>query len=130
MRLSFLLAILPSVLGAPKAKRDAPAPLYMVEDASVAIADKYIVKFKEDSSIASAGDRISILAESADYVYTGGALDGFAGSLDADTLEELRANPDVSHTLHPKQPPPPHNLERHAQQIRMLTTSLHPGRVH
>lgn len=95
MRLSVLLAILPVVLGAPTTKRDEPAPLHVAKEGSTAIPGKYIVKFKPGSNLAAPENKMSIMAESADHVYTG-VMQGFAGSLDEAAVQELRNHPDVS----------------------------------
>ncbi|ATY58476.1 ase T precursor [Cordyceps militaris] len=94
MRLSLLLAILPVALAAPATKRDEPAPLHAAAVESAAIPGKYIVKFKKGS--ASADNRMHIMAEHAEHVYTN-VMQGFAGSLDAETLKALRNHPDVEY---------------------------------
>lgn len=95
MRLSVLLAILPAVLAAPAAKRDAPAPLIVGRDADALIANKYIVKFKDASALSSLEDSLSILSETPDHVFNS-AFRGFSGTLDEETLNALRDHPDVS----------------------------------
>lgn len=97
MRLSVLLAILPVVLGAPTTtKRATPAPVLIPRgDDSNLIADKYIVKFREGSSLASVEDAVTILSEGADHIFHH-AFQGFSGTLDKETLEALREHPDVS----------------------------------
>ena len=94
MRLSVLLALLPAVLGAPT-KRSEPAPLLVPRgDANTLIADKYIVKFKDDSSLSILESAVSILSEAPEHVYEN-TIRGFSATLDAETLEALRDHPDV-----------------------------------
>ncbi|KAM3523933.1 hypothetical protein NHJ13051_004835, partial [Beauveria bassiana] len=86
---SLLLALLPIVLAAPAVQRAEPAPLHAAKDSSAAIPGKYIVKYKAGSK----PDDASIMAESADYVYSD-VMHGFAGSLDEAAVQELRSHPD------------------------------------
>ncbi|KAM3468981.1 hypothetical protein MY5147_007436, partial [Beauveria neobassiana] len=85
---SLLLALLPIVLAAPTVQRAEPAPLHAAKDSSAAIPGKYIVKYKAGSK-----PDASIMAESADYVYSD-VMHGFAGSLDEAAVQELRSHPD------------------------------------
>lgn len=95
MRLNVLLSILPLVLAAPpQAKRSESAPLHAPETSDL-IAGKYIVKFKDASSLSSLDDAMNLLSEAPEHVYTE-AFNGFSGSLDEATLEALRQHPDVS----------------------------------
>lgn len=94
MRLSVLLAILPAVLAAP-AKRSEPAPLLVPRgDDTTLIADKYIVKFKENSSLSILESAMSVLSDAPDHVYEN-TFQGFSSTLDAETLDALRDHPDV-----------------------------------
>lgn len=98
MRLN-TLTLLPLAAAHPWAKRAEPAPLVTSEniDESDIIADQYIVKFKDDASIAAAIDgAVSILSVTPDHVYAE-AINGFAATLDKDTLEALREHPDVDY---------------------------------
>lgn len=98
MRLN-TLTLLPLAAAHPWAKRAEPAPLVTSEniDESDIIADQYIVKFKDDASIAAAVDgAVSILSVTPDHVYSD-AISGFAATLDKDTLEALREHPDVEY---------------------------------
>ncbi|KAM3508136.1 hypothetical protein MY11210_006861 [Beauveria gryllotalpidicola] len=91
---SLLLALLPVVLAVPTAQRAEPAPLHAAKDSSAAIPGKYIVKYKSGVSVSDG--RLSIMAESADYVYSD-VMRGFAGSLEESAVEELRNHPDVEY---------------------------------
>ncbi|KAM3466687.1 hypothetical protein NHJ6243_000742 [Beauveria neobassiana] len=112
---SLLLALLPIVLAAPTVQRAEPAPLHAAKDSSAAIPGKYIVKYKAGSK-----PDASIMAESADYVYSD-VMHGFAGSLDEAAVQELRSHPDVEYieqdsvvslSAFTTQPNPPWGLAR------------------
>lgn len=92
MRFSVLAAALPAVLAVP-AKRSEPAPLRVPSNSEL-IADKYIVKFKDGVSVASADGAMSAMSQDADQVYDT-LFRGFAGTLDAETLKTLRDHPEV-----------------------------------
>lgn len=98
MRLSVLLALLPLALGAPVAdaveERSEPAPL--LEARGALVADKYIVKLKEGSSLAALDTTMRKLTGEADHVYKN-VFKGFAASLDEKMLQILRSHPDVRH---------------------------------
>lgn len=95
MRLSVLLAILPLAIAAPNAvKRDAPALLIKAQSGAEVIADNYIVKLRDGSALAAVEGAMSLLAVPAEAVYKN-VFYGFAGALDAETLEMLRNHPDV-----------------------------------
>ncbi|KAK5988202.1 Cuticle-degrading protease [Cladobotryum mycophilum] len=97
MRLSVLLSILPLVAAAPATeKRAVPAPLITPSNEHGLIADKYIVKFKDGSSLQAVDEAVSSLVSNADHVYQN-VFRGFAGTLDATTLEALRNHPDVDY---------------------------------
>lgn len=95
MRLSVLLSLLPLALAAP-AQRSAPAPLLVPEGKEI-IADQYIVKFKEGSSLSALDSDVTIQSaiENATHVYAQ-VFNGFATTLDAKGLEALRNHPEVS----------------------------------
>ncbi|KAF1739461.1 Cuticle-degrading protease [Beauveria bassiana] len=112
---SLLLALLPIVLAAPTVQRAEPAPLHAAKDSSAAIPGKYIVKYKAGSK-----PDASIMAESADYIYSD-VMHGFAGSLDEAAVQELRSHPDVEYieqdsvvslSAFTTQPNPPWGLAR------------------
>lgn len=98
MRLNVLLAILPMAMAAPQAKRSEPAPVLTPRtEASNLVADKYIVKFKEQTGLAAVDDAItSILSSAPDHVYHA-AFQGFSATLDEGTLKALRDHPDVDY---------------------------------
>nr|ACV71862.1 subtilisin-like protease Pr1A [Metarhizium lepidiotae] len=95
MHLSALLTLLPAVLAAPATigGRAEPAPLFTPQAESI-IADKYIVKFKDDIARIATDDAVSALTSKADFVYEH-AFKGFAGSLTKEELKTLRAHPGV-----------------------------------
>lgn len=96
MRLSVLLSLLPVVLGAPATeRRSEPAPLIATATQHGLIADQYIVKFKEGSSLQAVDDALINIASEAHHVYEH-VFRGFAGKFDKETLELLRSHPDVS----------------------------------
>jgi len=96
MRLNVLLAILPMVLAAPQAKRSEPAPLLTPKSDDL-VANKYIVKFKDETALAAVDDAItSILSTAPDAVYSS-LFQGFAAELDEETLKALRDHPDVDY---------------------------------
>lgn len=97
MRLSFLLSLLPLVAASPAGKRAEPAPVLSArgENKDV-IADKYIVKFKEGSSLARLEEAFELLDEKPATVYSEGVFLGFAGKMSGLALEAIRNHPDVS----------------------------------
>lgn len=98
MRLNVLLALLPMALAAPQTKRAEPAPVLTPRtEASNLVADKYIVKFKDDTAFASVDDAISsMLSGTPDHVFHA-AFQGFSATLDKATLKALRDHPDVDY---------------------------------
>ncbi|KAG9251336.1 cephalosporin C acetylhydrolase [Emericellopsis atlantica] len=97
MRSATLLALLPLALAAPSmTKRESPAPLIVPRDADV-VKDKFIVKFKDDiMSTNAVGAAIASIKADADYQYSK-AFRGFAATLTADELENLRNDPTVDY---------------------------------
>lgn len=87
MRFSTILAFAPLALGAP-------APFFNVTHAGQIVPDKYIVKFKDEVSLSARDETLSILTTDADHVYSD-VFNGFAATLDADTLGLLRDHPNV-----------------------------------
>lgn len=99
MRLDIPLALLPLAAAHPWAKRAEPAPLLVDNniDESEIIADKYIVRFRDGASFTSAvDDAVAILSSVPDHVYSS-TINGFAATLDKETLEALRDHPDVDY---------------------------------
>lgn len=94
MKLSMILAIVPAVLAAPAAERDEAAPLLVPRGTKQLIPGKYIVKFKDNVSIASVDKTISALTKKADHVYSN-TFRGFAGQLSAKDVKTLRDRHDV-----------------------------------
>ena len=75
------------------------APLYTPEEVDLIIADKYIIKLKNESNLLTLAKsrRNSIwnkALEKADHVYDG-IFNGFAAKLDAVTLKQFREHPEV-----------------------------------
>ena len=100
MQLLALLALVPAVLAGPAAftKRAEPAPL-LTPQAKNIIADKYIVKFKNDPASISSDRTINDFTSKADFVY-GATFHGFAGSLTKNELKLLRDHPNVRFQRH------------------------------
>ncbi|KAL6800757.1 subtilisin-like protein [Trichoderma sp. SZMC 28013] len=97
MRLSVLLSLLPMVLAAPATeKRSEPAPLLIPTTKHGLVADQYIVKFKEGSSLQAVDEALTKIASNAHHVYQH-VFKGFAATLDQETLEVLRSHPDVEY---------------------------------
>ncbi|KAM0664717.1 hypothetical protein ACQRIU_006575 [Beauveria bassiana] len=98
MRLSFLLSLLPLVAASPAGKRAEPAPILSARsETKDIIADKYIVKFKEGSSLAGLEEAFESVGEKPDTVYSEGVFIGFAGKMSSLTLEAVRQHPDVEY---------------------------------
>ncbi|KKP06357.1 proteinase T [Trichoderma harzianum] len=97
MRLSVLLSLLPMVLAAPATeKRATPAPLLTPTSKHGLVADQYIVKFKDGSSLQAVDETLTKIASDAHHVYQH-VFKGFAATLDQETLEALRSHPDVEY---------------------------------
>ncbi|KAL6825142.1 subtilisin-like protein [Trichoderma camerunense] len=97
MRLSVLLSLLPMVLAAPATeKRATPAPLLTPTSKHGLVADQYIVKFKDGSSLQAVDETLTKIASDAHHVYQH-VFKGFAATLDQETLEVLRSHPDVEY---------------------------------
>ncbi|KAI6783456.1 uncharacterized protein J7T54_005485 [Emericellopsis cladophorae] len=100
MRSATLLALLPLALAAPSmTKRESPAPLLVPRGADV-VQDKFIVKFRDDIlSTNAVGAAIASIKADADYQYAK-AFRGFAATLTAEELENLRNDPTVDYIEH------------------------------
>ncbi|KAK4662874.1 hypothetical protein QC763_602420 [Podospora pseudopauciseta] len=84
-----LLALLPAVLAVP-------APLIQPRDPSAKlIPGKYIVKFKDDSSDVLISKALG--GRKPDYLYKSKGFKGFAGALDAASLDKIRGLPGVEY---------------------------------
>lgn len=84
------------VLAAPATeKRATPAPLLVPTSKHGLVADQYIVKFKDGSSLQAVDETLTKIASDAHHVYQH-VFKGFAATLDQETLEVLRSHPDVS----------------------------------
>ncbi|OAA58175.1 oryzin precursor [Cordyceps fumosorosea ARSEF 2679] len=98
MQLSLLLALLPFAAAVPTAKRSEPAPLVVPRGISQdkIVADEYIVKFKKGCSLATVEEAVKKLPNGTDRVFRE-VFKGFAGRLDAETLQLIRDHPDVEY---------------------------------
>ncbi|KAI1082518.1 proteinase T-like protein [Whalleya microplaca] len=94
MRAFTVLSLLPFVLAAP-AKRAEPAPLLTPRGVDELIAGKYIVKLKDDASVAKLDDAMAALSSVPEFVYKAGNFKGFTSAMDKTTLEAIRNHPDV-----------------------------------
>ncbi|KAM3506105.1 hypothetical protein MY10362_002549 [Beauveria mimosiformis] len=100
MRLSRLLSLLPLAAAVPRAKRSEPAPLLIPRSvrAEDPVANQYVVKFKESSTLAAVEEVINSLSlplgagEVFREVFT-----GFAGHFDAVALHLIRGHPEVQY---------------------------------
>ncbi|GAB1315274.1 hypothetical protein MFIFM68171_05484 [Madurella fahalii] len=96
-----LLALLPAVLAAPAVEPlDKRAPVIAARAGQV-VPGKYIIKLKDDADDDVLDRAVGRLGKSgkskAEHVYKGSKFKGFAGKIDASTLEELRALPEVEY---------------------------------
>lgn len=89
-----LLNLLPLAIAAP-AKRAEPAPLLVPRGDT--IPDKYIVKYKETFDMSAADITIKEYHAKAEKTYSH-VFNGFAGALNATSIETLRNHPAVSLT--------------------------------
>ncbi|KJZ71263.1 hypothetical protein HIM_09336 [Hirsutella minnesotensis 3608] len=94
MRSAALLALLPLALAAP-AKRSSPAPVLVPRNAQ-AVEGRYIVRMKGGAKGESVVNAVSSIAANADHTYSH-TFHGFAASLTAKELEDLKGNPDVDY---------------------------------
>ena len=88
---ALLLQLLPLAFAAPSARSE-PAPLLVPRGELV--PNKYIVKFKDNADIDSPHAMLQTMGVKADTVYKH-VFNGFAASLNADALKQLRNNPSV-----------------------------------
>lgn len=95
MRSATLLALLPMAMAAPSAtRRDSPASVIVPRNAKL-VEDKFIVRFKKDVvSASTVSSAIASIAADADYTYSR-AFTGFAATLTAEELENLRNDDSV-----------------------------------
>ncbi|KAG7289965.1 hypothetical protein NEMBOFW57_006343 [Staphylotrichum longicolle] len=93
-----LLALLPAALAAPTAEPlDKRAPIISARAGHV-VPGKYIIKLKEGTSDDVLEAAVGKLGKSkADHVYRNRKFKGFAGTVGAALLEELRALPEVEY---------------------------------
>lgn len=81
----------------------APAPLHASADVDALIANQYIVKFTDRSSLSGLSrtgleEALSSFSAKADRIYHG-YFNGFAGNLNSSTLKLLREHPEVRQIL-------------------------------
>ncbi|KAM3564672.1 hypothetical protein MY1884_000613 [Beauveria asiatica] len=98
MHLSLLLALLPFAAAIPTTKRSEPAPLVIARGISEdkMVADEYIVKFEKGCSLQTVEEAVKKLPNGTDHVFRE-VFKGFAGRLDAETLQLIRNHPDVDY---------------------------------
>ncbi|KAM3529056.1 hypothetical protein NHJ13051_002070 [Beauveria bassiana] len=100
MRLSHLLSLVPLADAVPRAKRSEPAPLLNPRSVSTGdlVANQYVVKFKESSTLAAVEEAIKSLSlpNGAGEVFRE-VFTGFAGHFDAATLDLIRGHPEVQY---------------------------------
>ncbi|KAI0975696.1 peptidase S8/S53 domain-containing protein [Xylaria arbuscula] len=77
-------------------KRNGAAPLMRVADEH-RIPDMYIVKMRDGFVAADADNTLTGHMSSAKHLYNATSFKGFAGALDAASIESLRANPHVEY---------------------------------
>ncbi|KAI1420720.1 peptidase S8/S53 domain-containing protein [Xylaria sp. FL1777] len=77
-------------------KRNGAAPLMRVANEH-RVPGMYIVKMRDDFVVADADNTLTAHMSSAKHVYSATSFKGFAGALDAASLESLRANPHVEY---------------------------------
>lgn len=92
MKSIIVAALLPLALGRPSATL---APIVVPRNAQV-IDGKYIVMMKDGVTTTSVDDALALTESTADHVYKGSKVKGFASALNATELEALQAHPDVS----------------------------------
>ncbi|KAM3565192.1 hypothetical protein ARSEF4850_001501 [Beauveria asiatica] len=98
MHLSLLLVLLPFAAAIPTTKRSEPAPLVIARGISEdkMVADEYIVKFEKGCSLQTVEEAVKKLPNGTDHVFRE-VFKGFAGRLDAETLQLIRNHPDVDY---------------------------------
>ncbi|KDN67528.1 putative subtilase [Colletotrichum sublineola] len=95
MHAATLLALLPLAAVAAPSKRAQPAPLIKPRGAAL-VANKYIVRLKNEAKTGALQSVMSIFSADADHVYNfGNALRGFASTLNDTEIEKLQNDPDV-----------------------------------
>lgn len=95
MRLSILLAALPVALATVVTKRDEPAPLHISgAPGARLIANKYMVKFKEDADMKMVENAMGKLKTNADHTFLD-VFKGFAARLEQKEVDALRNLPAV-----------------------------------
>ncbi|TQN65322.1 Cuticle-degrading protease [Colletotrichum shisoi] len=97
MHASTLLALLPlaAVAVAAPSRRAQPAPLIKPRGGTL-VADKYIVRLRNDAGTGAMRTAMAAFTADADHVYSfGGAWRGFSSTLNASEVAALRDDPDV-----------------------------------
>ncbi|KAI0415763.1 peptidase S8/S53 domain-containing protein [Xylaria grammica] len=77
-------------------KRNGPAPLMLATDEH-RVSGMYIVKMRDEFVAADADRTLAAHISSSKHVYSATSFKGFAGALNATSLESLRANPHVDY---------------------------------
>ncbi|GKT64971.1 serine protease precursor [Colletotrichum tofieldiae] len=95
MHAATLLALLPLAAVAAPSRRAQPAPVIKPRGATL-VADKYIVRLKNEAKTGALQSVMSAFSADADHVYNfGNALRGFSSTLNATEIEKLQNDPDV-----------------------------------
>ncbi|KFA69321.1 hypothetical protein S40285_08524 [Stachybotrys chlorohalonatus IBT 40285] len=116
----------------------APAPLHASADVDALIANQYIVKFTDRSSLSGLSrtgleEALSSFSAKADRIYHG-YFNGFAGNLNSSTLKLLREHPEVEYieqdaivtaAAFVSQPNAPWNLARISHRARGPTAYVY-----
>lgn len=97
MRSSILFSLLPLAFAAP-ARRAEPAPLLRPRGVEL-IEGKFLVKMKDEVSVATMDEAMSVFEGEADHVWNVPGFKGFASALDDAAIATLQAHPDVSHSV-------------------------------
>ncbi|WQF87641.1 Putative peptidase S8 propeptide/proteinase inhibitor I9 [Colletotrichum destructivum] len=95
MHAATLLALLPLAAVAAPSRRAQPAPLIKPRGGTL-VADKYIVRLRNDAGTGAMRTAMAAFAADADHVYNfGGAWRGFSSTLNASEVAALRDDPNV-----------------------------------
>lgn len=95
MHAATILALLPLAAVAAPSRRAQPAPLIKPRGATL-VADKYIVRLKNEARTGALQNVMKTFSADADHVYNfGSSLRGFSSTLNASELEALQNDPDV-----------------------------------
>ncbi|KAL0934924.1 serine protease precursor [Colletotrichum truncatum] len=95
MHAATILALLPLAALAAPSRRAQPAPLIKPRGVTL-VADKYIVRLKNDAKAGALEAAMSTFSADADHVYNfGNSLRGFSTTLNASEIETLQHDPSI-----------------------------------